>query len=153
MRSSRTNTARIGAVAGFAALAMVVSPALGAAAVTGTATVAADNNKITVTFTGVGSPTLLSCWTQVGEAFGSPAGGSMVFLIGGQGTYVSERLRNGDYLVTASCLDGDGVRVLTPLGGQRVRLDADVIGSPINLGSVTLDPGSSSGSLQDLFGS
>lgn len=137
------NVARIGAVGGFAALALVVNPALGSATVTGTAAVTTHDNTITVAFTGVGSPTLVGCWAEVVDARGNQVAGNVAYLTGGQGSYVSEKLPNGKYTVRAVCLDDGGATTFTPVGGQSVTLDEGRTGV-VSFGSVTLDFGNGS---------
>ncbi|MFE3292239.1 hypothetical protein [Rhodococcus sp. NPDC059234] len=146
------------AVAGFAALALLANPAIGSAVVTGTAAVTAADNVITVSLSGVGSPTLTGCAVQVADASGNGVAGGFVLLFGspGHGDYVSQRLTNGTYAVFVSCLDGDGPTSLTPAGGVPVTLDADREPPSTSIGSVKFEGGSvplDGGSVGKIFGS
>ncbi|TQF69020.1 hypothetical protein FK531_09550 [Rhodococcus spelaei] len=143
----------MGAVAGFAALALIANPALGSATVAGTATVTSADNKVTVAFADVASPSLSLCWAQVTDPGGTLVDGNAVALTGNpaSGKYTSAVLADGKYTVRAACIDGDGLTYLTPLAGVPVTLGDPAPGSSV--GSVTLETGSSTGSLQKLFAS
>ncbi|MFC9789035.1 hypothetical protein [Rhodococcus sp. NPDC127528] len=152
MLKSRKSIARLGAVAGFAALALITHPAVGSAAVTGTATVTTNDNVIVVKLAGVASPTLTGCAVQVTEAGGNGVAGGFVLPTGnpGDGVYATQRLANGTYTVYAFCLDGGGSTFLTPAAGQSVTLDADrASGGGSSIGSVTFQ----GGSVDRIFGS
>lgn len=153
VRTSRKSTARLAVIAGLGAAALVANPAVGSAAVAGTANVTSSGNTITVKFADVSSPSLIACWVRVDNASGTESTANPVLILGnpGAGTFVSQGLDSGDYTVHALCLDDDGSTPLTPVDGVPV-----TVGSATSFGSVTLDTGSlglDAGSLSRIFGS
>ncbi|PTR38165.1 hypothetical protein C8K38_11855 [Rhodococcus sp. OK611] len=122
VRTSRKSIARAGAVTGLAAIALLANPALGSAAVAGSAAVHTEGQRVIVDVTGVGSPSLLMCLVQVKNPMGDLLEGNPVSLTGtpGAGTYRSQALRDGTYRIEVLCADGDGLTFLTPFGGERV---------------------------------
>ncbi|WP_027503628.1 hypothetical protein [Rhodococcus sp. UNC363MFTsu5.1] len=144
MRTSRKSIARAGAVTGLAAVALLANPALGSAAVAGTAAVHTEGQRVVVDFAGISSPSLLVCWVQVKNPMGDLLEGNPAPLTGnpGAGTYRSPALADGTYRVEALCADGDGLTFLTPFGGERVVL-----------GEASGSSGSASGSADSPSGS
>jgi hypothetical protein len=109
------NIARVGAVAGFAALALLANPALSSATVEGTTFTYRHFHEtydiITVDFSGISSPTLKGCSVLVVDALGRESFRGDVELTGtpGSGTYTSPPLNKGwGYRVFPRCTDADG---------------------------------------------
>ncbi|MGW0045301.1 hypothetical protein [Rhodococcus sp. NPDC003348] len=102
----------MGAVVGFAALALVANPALSSATAAGSVHVFKPSaDTIQVDFTGISSPTLSGCSVDVLEEFGRESFHGDVVLTGnpGDGTYTSPPLNpNWNYKVVTSCVDADG---------------------------------------------
>ncbi|TJZ80271.1 hypothetical protein FCG67_05240 [Rhodococcus oryzae] len=144
MRTSRKSIARAGAVTGLAAIALLANPALGSAAVAGSAAVHVEGKSVVVEFTGVSSPTLLVCSGQVKDLSGQWVAGDPAPLSGNpaSGTYKSPALKDGTYRVEAVCFDAGGFTFLTPAGGEEVTIGDGSGSSGINLGSVQLTTGS-----------
>ncbi|MGW6374614.1 hypothetical protein ACWFRB_00940 [Rhodococcus sp. NPDC055112] len=114
MKASRKSIARVGAVVGFAALALFANPALSSATVAGYmhATTWPDRT-IKVELTGISSPTPVGCHVDVTELLGRYSHRGEVVLTGSQGTYTSPVLnKEWSYNVTATCVDADGATEL-----------------------------------------
>lgn len=108
-----------GVVAGLSAFALVASPALSSAQVTGSATVAASGGKITTTVTGLkttlpfnycegyvyrGDATIFDRTTKVGEyAITGPDMVKDQVLAGASGSGTSDALADGEYWVFTKC--------------------------------------------------
>ncbi|WP_137872177.1 hypothetical protein [Rhodococcus sp. Q] len=142
MNSLRKNTARLGASTALAATALLALPALASATVEGTASVDNSGDRVVVQFTGVTSPSLDLCWVTISNESHTAATANPALILGnpGTGTFVSDELAPGKYLVGALCTDDDGTAVLTPEGGVPVTIGASggslgSVGSPISLGS------------------
>lgn len=144
VKTSRKSIARAGAVTGFAALALLANPALGSAAVAGSAAVDVEGKRVVVEFTGISSPTLLVCGGQVKDTAGQFVAGNAALLTGnpGAGRYTSDVLADGTYLVEAYCIDAAGFTFLTPAGGERVTVGNGSGSSGSAAGSVDFKPGS-----------
>ncbi|WP_072750625.1 hypothetical protein [Rhodococcus maanshanensis] len=144
MRTSRKSIARAGAAIGFAAVALLANPALGSAAVAGSAAVHVEGKSVVVEFTGVSSPTLLACSGQVKDLAGEWVAGNSAWLSGNpaSGTYTSPALKDGTYRVEGICFDAEGFSYLTPAGGEEVTVGDGTGSSGINLGSVQFTTGS-----------
>lgn len=134
----------MGAVAGLAALAAIATPAIGSAAVTGTAAVTTNDNVITVKVSGVGSPTLASCGVGVTNIVPNMVPGAesdtggLIYLRTnpGDGQYSTPRMPNGSYMVVVWCDDADGRTDLIAPFDEIVDLDADPAYSSSRIGSL-----------------
>lgn len=155
MNSLRKNTARLGATTALAATALLALPALASATVEGSASVDNSGARVVVQFTGVTSSSLGLCWVTISNESHTAITANPALILGnpGTGTFVSDELAPGKYLIGAVCTDADGTTVLTPEGGVPVTIGAsggsfgsadstipvgsvDVgFGSPIGLGS------------------
>ncbi|MFD4183184.1 hypothetical protein [Rhodococcus sp. NPDC058514] len=144
MKTSRKSIARVGAGAGVAALALLANPAFGSATVTGSAAVHVEGKSVVVEFTGITSPSLLTCLGQVKDTSGQLVAGNPASMAGdpAAGTYRSPALDDGTYLIEAICVDGDGVTTLTPAGGERITIGNDSGSSGFSFGSLHLTTGS-----------
>lgn len=141
MKTSRRSIARSGAVAGFAALALVANPAFSSATVAGSTYTYLHfhetDNTITVDFTGISSPTLVGCSVVVTEQFGRETFRGDVELTGSpaSGTYTSPALNKAwGYNVNPTCTDADGVSDLPAPKNQPL----DFVGS-VELGSASFE--------------
>ncbi|SEL80127.1 hypothetical protein [Rhodococcus maanshanensis] len=132
MKTSRKSIARVGAVVGFAALALSVNPALGSATVAGYLHAwTMPNGTIKVELTEVSSPTLVGCHVDVTEFFGRYSTRGEVVVTGspGVGTYTSPVLNwDWKYNVTATCVDADGATELAASPDTPQRGSADSAG-------------------------
>lgn len=148
MNSLRKNTARLGATTALAATALLALPALASATVEGSASVDNSGARVVVQFTGVTSPSLGLCWVTISNESHTAVTANPALILGnpGSGTFVSDDLAPGKYLIGALCTDADGTAVLTPEGGVPVTIGASggslgSVGSPIPLGSVDMTVG------------
>ncbi|MFC7448138.1 hypothetical protein [Rhodococcus daqingensis] len=151
--SIKRRLAGVGAIAGLSALALIANPAMGSAAITGGATVAANAGKgtITTTITGLnttkafvkcegtvyrGDATVLDKTTKVGESY-LIVGASMVagqVLTGASGTGTSATFADGEYQVRTKCKEEGDVDYQDPIAPVRVTVTG-----------ATATPGGSSG--------
>ncbi|MFC7446808.1 hypothetical protein [Rhodococcus daqingensis] len=135
MKTSRKSIARVGAVVGFAALALSVNPALSSATVAGYIHAKTmPNGTITVELTEVSSPTLVGCHVDVTEIWGRYSTRGEVAVTGspGVGTYTSPVLnKDWSYNVTATCVDADGATELSASPDTPRRGSADEAGMSV----------------------
>ncbi|MFE3289701.1 hypothetical protein [Rhodococcus sp. NPDC059234] len=149
--------AGVAAVAGLSALGLLVNPAVGSAAVTGGATVAADAGKGTITtkITGLnttkpfvkcegtvykGDATVLDSTTKVGQSY-LVVGDSMKagqVLTGASGTGTSATFADGEYQVRTKCKEEGDTDYQDPIASVRVTVTggASTDGGSSDLGSV-----------------
>ncbi|TJZ80272.1 hypothetical protein FCG67_05245 [Rhodococcus oryzae] len=105
----------MGAIAGFAGLALLANPAVGSAAVAGSFHATRSDGVIEVTFTGISSPTLVGCYVDVVETYGRFEIRGEMALTGdpGSGTYrLTVPDKSWTYFVEPTCVDADGVTSL-----------------------------------------
>lgn len=159
--STKRRLAGAGVIAGFSALALLVNPAVGSAAITGSATVTANAGAgtITTSITGLtttkpfvkcegtvyrADATVLDSTTKVGQSF-LVTGSTMVagqILTNASGAGTSAVFPDGEYQVRTKCKEEGDVDYQDPIASVRVTVTS----------TNTPDSGSADFGLDDLLG-
>lgn len=145
--STKRRLAGAGVIAGFSALALLVNPAVGSAAITGSATVTANAGAgtITTSITGLtttkpfvkcegtvyrADATVLDSTTKVGQSF-LVTGSTMVagqILTNAAGVGTSAVFPDGEYQVRTKCKEEGDVDYQDPIPSVRVTVSSTTAG-------------------------